>query len=170
MIFLISLLLSVVMAGCHSDAPVSYQEILGRDRKPYYRIKASGWQRKDVEGSLEDTTKPIAEFLLADTIRATIHNFPGIKIPPSAQIARWQQQIPDAKTHISAQAFSGYVGLKFEGPGVIGWSMQIGPEFPVKGETAADITIKVVGPAETLLAHLEEIERFARSFELIEDL
>jgi hypothetical protein len=177
--------LAVLLAGCGKTEPLSspYQEIAGRDQRPLYRIKApAAWQRKSVEGRLDDTTIPLCEYQI-EGIRITIHNFPNMKIPPQAQIARWQKQftsISSLGSVITPQAFSGFTGLKFEGSGLIdgkktamlGWSLQLAPEFApfVSGQMGADVTIKVVGPEEKVAAHREDIERFARSFEFIEEL
>ena len=133
-----------------------------------------------------------------ETIRIAIHNFPSEtidqRIPPSAQIARWKRQfevlIPSESSTIP-QAYSGYSGLKFKGVGdlnhidsmVLGWSLQISQEHyrtlshPVNfsdknlyREMRADITIKAVGPKALMEENEEEINRFARSFELIEEI
>ncbi len=186
MSYLICLILIACAASCGTPEfpKAGYQEIPGRDQKPLYRIKVPfGWQRKLVEGSLDDTTKPICEFLIEGSVRATIHNFPNIKVPPQAQITRWKKQFSALDPHgifITPQAFSGYVGLKFEGSGLIegkkttmiGWSLQLAPELYsfIKGQLGSDVTIKVVGPKEMVESYKEEIERFARSFELIQDI
>lgn len=180
----ISVLLLACLVSCGApDLPTAgYQDIPGRDQKPLYRIKVPfGWKRKAIDGPLEDTTKPLCEFLIEGAVRATIHNFPNIKVPPQAQITRWKKQFSSLDPQgalITPQAFSGYVGLKFEGSGLIegkktfimGWSMQIAPEFYsfVQGQLGSDVTIKVVGPKELIETYREEIERFARSFELID--
>lgn len=132
------------------------------------------------------------------TIRIAIHNFPSDhieqRIPQAAQIARWQRQLEvliPSQSGTVPQAFSGYSGLKFKGVGlldskdsiVLGWSLQLGqdhykrllnPPDPSKTalyrEMRADITIKAVGPKQPMEVHEEEIDHFARSFELIEEI
>lgn len=128
-------------------------------------------------------------------IEITIHNFPvaelGKRIPPEAQAARWRQQLGgDAAQHISVenQAFGGFSGLRFEGEGalsgkerkVIGWTMQMSPEHfyalsqeheglseKERLQMSASYTIKVVGPPEVVQKNIQAINKFARTFRLI---
>jgi hypothetical protein len=131
-------------------------------------------------------------------IRITIHNFPSNtmeeRIPSIAQIARWKKQfeiLVSEESGVIPQAFNGYNGLKFKGIGkfnennrmVLGWSLQMGkehyrtlsnPSNPQQSalyqEMRADVTIKAVGPIELMESHENEINTFARSFELIEEI
>lgn len=131
-------------------------------------------------------------------IRIAIHNFPSEsidqRIPPAAQVARWRQQFEKllpSDSYTAPQAFSGYSGLLFKGVGtlngqemaVLGWSLQIAPEHyrslsyapkpemqPLYREMRADMTIKATGPKTVMQLHEDEISRFARSFELIEEI
>lgn len=188
---------------------IPMQEIKGRDydgkRFNVYQARIPNhWIRKDSfpEESLIDTKKSICELLIqaADgtVIRIAVHNFPSEsieqRIPPSAQVARWQGQfdilLPE-ESSIIPQAFSGYSGLKFIGRGQInnedqimmGWSLQLNKEHyralapPVPQskenlyrEMRADVTIKATGRTEAMQQHEEEIISFARSFELIEEI
>ncbi|MEM1283446.1 MAG: hypothetical protein AAGG81_07820 [Chlamydiota bacterium] len=131
-------------------------------------------------------------------VRITIHNFPtnsiDERVPPEAQAARWKQQlggdkIIDAKT--IPQSFGGYSGLRFEGIGhiggeklmVIGWSMQLSQEHfyalsqehegltnEEREQMRGDYTIKVVGSPEKVKNLQESINRFARSFRLMQPI
>lgn len=174
----------IFLASCGKleEPKQTYELIPGRDQQNTYRVRVpADWVLKKAEGSLVDTTLPLCEFWAADSIRITIHNFPGLKVPPEAQISRWKRQFDQlSDIQVVSQAFSGFVGLKSEASGtmqgkdvkLLGWSLQIAPEFAssVKGQSGADVTIKIVGPSELVDLHYKELERFARSFELIEDL
>jgi len=131
-------------------------------------------------------------------IRITIHNFPfnqmQDRIPPAAQIARWRRQFDslDAATlRMTPQAYAGFVGMNFEGTGILkgqtntvmGWSMQLAPEHyqslsksnslseqKQREQMRADFTIKAVGDPLLVAKHRDQIEKFARSFELIQEI
>lgn len=209
---IIALSFLLLLSSCTDNTPSLpssfMQEIKGRDyegtRFPVYRVRVpTSWVRKDSlpNESLKDTTKPICEFLILngpETIRIAIHNFTSEnmdhRIPPAAQIARWQHQfdfLSPSESHTSQQAFSGFTGLKFKGVGslnhvatmMLGWSLQMGNEhyrmlrYPRKAtdtnvyqEMRADVTIKAVGPVSFMEEKEEEITHFARSFELIEEI
>ena len=199
--------------GCNTieeRRETTLQTIHDRNHKPIYRARIpSEWIRRDPlpEEQLADTTKAICEFIIyrpgsEDLIRITIHNFPSDKIedriPPSAQIARWQRQFELLLPHCSnktAQAFSGYLGLMFIGSGIlngkettmVGFSMQLAPEHyrtlshplalessPIDAETRlqmrSDVTIKAVGPKQSMNEHQDAIINMARSFELIDEI
>lgn len=206
----IALALSLLFNSC-TDAPqdlIPMQEIKGRDysgkRFAVYRARIPvDWIRKDTlpEESLADTTKSLCEFIIPGeegVIRIAVHNFASEtldqRIPPGAQVARWQRQfevlIP-SESSTTPQAFSGYSGLKFKGVGtlnkiatvVLGWSLQLSNEHyrmlshpqktadnDIYREMRADVTIKAVGPKNLMDQHEEEIIGFARSFELIEEI
>lgn len=161
--------LALILCSC-SEKPklptIPMQEIKGRDydghRFNVYRVRApTDWIRKDTfaDESLTDTKKSICEFFIphgSESIRISIHNFPSDsidqRIPPGAQISRWQRQFEimyPEESGTTPQAFSGYSGLKFKGIGkltqaakqqakirednnedyaVIAWSMQIGKD------------------------------------------
>lgn len=208
-VFNLFIVFSFLLCSCSDNNQktlIPMQEIKGRDyngsRFGVYRARVPpAWIRKDSlpEESLIETTKPIGEFLISNNheiIRITIHNFQtdnlDQRIPPAAQIARWQRQFEvliAEESSILPQAFSGYSGLKFKGVGilnkndsmVLGWSLQLNKEHyrtlsqssedkPLFREMRADITIKAVGPKEFMEANEEEIVRFARSFELIQEI
>lgn len=209
---IVAISLSLILCACteNPSSPVAFpmQEIKGRDyegkRFAVYRVRIpSSWIRKDPlpEESLKDTTKAICEFLIIkgpETIRIAIHNFASEnadqRIPPSAQVARWQRQfeflIPSESMTVP-QAFNGFIGLKFKGIGqvnqaetmVLGWSLQLGNEHyrmlksprnlsnsDLYKEMRADVTIKASGPKALMEEKEAEIARFARSFELIEEI
>jgi len=140
--------------------------------------------------NLKDTTIPLAEFTIED-VKVTVHNFPSDRledrIPPAAQIARWKQQFDEilpSNTQISPAAHGGFSGLYFQGTGishglphaVLGWSMQIAPEHYQNlhdqryRQMRSDYTIKAVGPPDQIQKHRKEIEQFANTFELIEEI
>ncbi len=188
--------------------PSKMEEIKGRNadsqRQAIYRIRVPpGWIRRDPlpEESLADTTKALCEFIIYDgglMVRIAIHNFPSDtieqRIPPLAQVSRWQRQLDPIYPNLSSitpQAFSGYSGFLFTGVGllqgvetmVLGWAMQLAPEHyralspPQPGDKTAsyqqmkgDVTIKAVGPRPLLEKHQMAIMAFARSFELIEEI
>lgn len=211
------LLFALIITAC--EQPVArvqstWQEINGRnrdeqhlERSAVYRAKVpSGWVRHNSapHESIVDTTKSLCEFRIAgdggQEIRVTIHNFPAKqiaeRIPPMAQVARWQRQFTRLDlSNVLAQAYGGFAGMLFEGTGemggeqisVLGWSMQLAPEhyYALSGLLAytqteeesvaveqmrADYTIKVVGPQSLVDQHKDEIIAFAHSFELIQEL
>lgn len=205
-----------LIAACEqpqdNDA-ISEQLIAGRHlsegavRLPIYRVAApTVWRLQAPPGdeAIEDTMQAIAEFFIADDageIRITLHNFPAAslesRIPPHTQIARWQRQflyLDDAATTITPQAFSGFVGLLFDGRGtlasapqaptttqpirMLAWAMQLATEHwhtldalqqPID-ERRSDITIKAVGPEQALARQERRLLAFARSIELLDPL
>lgn len=186
-------IIALFQFGCEVPRPPSYSvlAINGHSGKPLYEVSVPhSWIRKELarESSL-DTTKPIAEFFIPDRqIRITVHQFPFAeekeRIPPQAQIQRWQQQLkpvdPASLQTVSVSA-GGFVGMRFEGVGsfhnqpaaMIAWSMQLAKEYITdlnSKEMFADYTIKVTGPSSLVSQHRHEIETFAQSFRLIEEL
>lgn len=206
------ILLALTFCSCSESGPskrdLPMQIIKGRDhqgtRLDVYRVRVpASWIRKDTlpEESLIDTTKSICEFMISkgtSFIRITIHNFPSDtmdqRIPPAAQIARWERQFDlliSSESSTIPQAFNGFVGLKFKGVGtlnqkeviVLGWSVQLSkehyrtltyPKTPLEStlfsQMRADVTIKAVGPKELMEDKEIEIHEFARSFELIAEI
>lgn len=199
-----------VCTGCSTDQTTSgtrpTQAISGRAedgvRFAVYRVAlVPGWIRRDPmpDELLEDTTKALCDFFIRDngaTVRIAIHNFPTTtieeRIPPSAQVARWQQQlgfVDPAKTGLEPQAFNGYCGLLLSAENVdtavLGWSLQLGTEHyrtltemerrdPAKRhqyrQMRADVTIKATGSPGLIAKHRDDIIAFARAFELIEEI
>ncbi|MCB1136503.1 MAG: hypothetical protein KDK78_09560, partial [Chlamydiia bacterium] len=170
-------------------------------RHPVYHVRVpETWRREDppTNQSNSDTTLPIATFFVGDSIEIHIHNFPAqtldTRIPPGAQVGRWQRQLvtaaqSPAKTSPIAQA--GYWGLYFEGTGqlkgaertVYAWAFQLGQEqfhaLELPGDAGAqhffrqmrgDVTIKAVGAPEEMASQREAIHRFASSFQLIQEI
>lgn len=186
-----------------SHTPKLTHHIHDRHHRLLYRVRIEPtWICRDPlpTEDLSDTTKSICEFIILDdngNVRMTIHNFPSDnmeeRIPPIAQITRWQRQF-DTLSHTDSytipQAFSGYCGLMFYGSGlqkekeisILGWAMQLGAEHyrslshPNADEEStykqmrSDITIKAVGPSAVIDKYKEAIISFARSFELIEEI
>ncbi|CRX39241.1 hypothetical protein [Estrella lausannensis] len=199
-------ILLAFFSGCSSeeqdDAVV--QEIVGRSGDldaPIWRVRRpSNWEEVKRTGPEHDTTLPVQEWTIGegdDLIRVQIHSFPAetleARIPPMAQITRWQKQFqssPPPDLELTRQAFSGYSGYLLDGRGtikgssvrVLGFAMSL-PErsyaalSALKGkksseiaEMRGDITIKVVGKEEAIDKRENEIRSFARSFELIDPI
>lgn len=179
--------------------PSTTQEIKGRAGLALYRARVpEAWIRRDPlpKEPLNDTTKAICEYIIDDAsglIRIAIHNFPTDtieqRIPPPAQVVRWQRQFTSLSPNdysIIPQAFNGYEGLLFKGSGqqkdkeamVIGWSLLLAPEHyrmlstqsDKFREMRSDVTIKATGPVASMSVHEDDIVQFARSFELIEEI
>ncbi len=193
----------LMLTSCGTTSPIpstQWREISGRDdsTQPIYRANVPlHWKQNNplpshsASALLSDTTVPIAEFTF-EGIRITIHSFPAetleSRVPPIAQINRWKRQFDElypASVSISPQAFSGYVGLLFEGSGlmkqketmVMGWSLQLAADhFRTLNrrmgtlQKRADITIKATGPRDLMAQYQREIIAFARSFELIDEV
>jgi hypothetical protein len=141
---------------------------------------------------LEDTTIPLCTCQI-DDIEMTIHNF-DLKIPPKAQAARWKRQFDSLSpegTTLTPQSFSGFVGLKFEGKGIIkgkemailAWAMEFSPDLSrlldhprntkekaIHTHIARDFTIKAIGSIHSLENHKAALIAAARSFELIQSI
>jgi hypothetical protein len=210
--------ISLLLIGCKPTIPTPeaqdtiWEEIKGRNtdnpkREAIYRVKVpQEWIRQDPlpEESLLDTTKPLAEFIIKDEeglIRIAIHNFPidnpQQRIPPMAQVTRWQQQFSELDPTLSstaAVAFNGYAGLLFTGVGhlkgqnedkikVIAFAMQLPMEHfnallhpkdkslkSTARQMRSDVTIKASGSNSVMEKHQEEIISFAKSLELIEEI
>ncbi len=169
-------------------------------RHPIYRLRVPfAWKREDfsLDDRLEDTTKPLCTFVIEEEqrrIEITLHNFPTAtineRVACGAQVARWRRQFTELdplSESTKPQAFGGFAGLVFYGEGtmkekrqaMLAWAMQLPSEFFLKfsvekdtnaRQMRADYTIKAVGDPELLFLHREEIEAFARSFELINEI
>lgn len=206
------LFLLVMMASCASQqaTPSPRQKIHGRDsgddltRVPIYQARVpTHWIRQDPssDDSIADTTKPLCTFLIQDDgqqVRITVHNFPftqaSSRVPPQAQIARWERQFNTIdRTRVTTTPFAsaGFYGFCFMCTGkqgsqpttVIAWSMQLAPEheaslavhtqlnpLPHFKQMRADYTIKAVGPPDLISKHKKDITIFAQSFELIHEI
>lgn len=164
---------------------------------PVYRVKLPyGWKEIPLSPHIDrsDTTQPIATFEIAEengTIHIVIHNFPTeTQVPVKLQAERWQRQFDLSHSlFISSlpQAFSGYVGLLFEGSGevkgrplkVMAWALNLGEEHyqmlshhltALNYESRAQVTIKASGPERLMKKHKKSISAFAKSFELVEPI
>lgn len=199
---MLHLFLLLILLSCNNTSnpdSLSQYEINGRDdgvslnRDLIYRVKApKNWVKinPDSNQSIFDSKKALCEFTIPDTeIKITIHNFPGTKISPTAQVTRWKKQFKmfdPTKTFTTMQSWGGFAGLYFECTGmgenkavmVMGWAMQLAPEHLSALESSedkvsqmrSDYTIKVVGTPYELEKRRQEIERFAHSFELIKEI
>lgn len=169
------------------------------------------WLRRDPSEyrSIEDTKLPLVEYFIRDSgedkekkpeeIRITVHNFPvdhiQNRIPPAAQVERWERQLQGAepaKMEKKEKMQGGFAGLFFKGVGkfegketaVLGWAMQLDIDHfrsltyieasPVEQryykQMRADYTIKATGPEEMIEKHRDQIETFASTFELIQPI
>lgn len=196
------LLLFFLVTGCQKvpekNSPFTLQEFSGREervgetvmvRRPVYRAKVpNGWIRYDPEKPITDTREPNVTFLIEDALKVTVHTFPTVnleeRIPPIAQVERWKQQINGITTSLATVSHGGFVGLCFEGPAVLAWSMQLDFEhyqtlsFLASSlleeehfkQMRADYTIKATGPQELIDRHKDELHFFANSFELIQGI
>ncbi len=150
------------------------------------------------EDSISDSTRPNCEFYIGETspIHFTFHTFPTDtfeqRIPPEAQIGRWKRQFDEIDLStllIEPRALGGFTGLSFYAEGslngkehsILGFSMQLaslhwrtlqaqnGPSFKQR-QMASDYTLKAIGAPESITTYKSEIELFANSFELIEEI
>lgn len=162
--------------------------IPGREEKDLYKAKIpESWVQIDSLAPLNDTTLPICSFQ-KDSILVTIHNFPGIAIPPIAQIERWKSQFKTldlSSTWTTPQAFGGFCGLYLEAKGVmdgkevavLGWSMELDPQLsqylhPQEKERQiySCYTIKAKGSPDAIFQAKDEIIAFANSFGLQQEI
>lgn len=175
------LFLLLLLTACSSNEPEAkrIEQISGRETPALYRIEVPlHWQRIEIS-NVSDTKNALAEFRLQE-IRVTIHNFPGTKIPPQAQVERWKNQFP-SQNYLTPQAFSGFQGLLLEAGGqmhgastkVLAWALELPPvhqRMVRNTEKAADISIKATGPAALIEKYHDEIYTTARTFELIDEI
>jgi len=204
--FLIFFWILLFFLGCEKQEktlPFTWQEINGRDeivaygqrvrRAVYHAQIPLGWQRFDPAHSKsnEDTTQPIVSFVIDDGLALVVHTFPSNnldeRIPPIAQVQRWQGQLQKCQA-VQRVGHSGFTGLYLEGMnekgGVRAWAMQLDMQHyqtlhflagTVEEEEhykqmSADYTIKVFGPVEKLEQHRNAIDLFVNSFELIQEI
>lgn len=178
--------------------PYTQQEFTGREertqqqrlvRRPTYRAKVPiGWKRIDPENPIQDTREANVTFRTEDGIVITVHTFPTEtleeRVPPAAQVARWKGQLKDAPSAVHAISQAGFAGLKLDAPTLLAWSMQLDFEhyqtlsFLAQSieeeehykQMRADYTIKATGTEAALDLHRKELELFASSFELIQEI
>jgi hypothetical protein len=211
-------ILLTVMSSCSTEETSSthsktfqtkVEEICCRDgggfaRCPTYRVRVPRhWVRHDPapDESIADTRKNLCSFTIEDvdgSIQITIHNFPSesldARIPPVAQLTRWQRQFSRPQSHqVTPQAFGGFAGLRLEMTGymdnqpsevmMLAWAMQMAHEHYNQlmwgkdqqdehrlSQMRADYTIKAVGPIALMQRHKKALVRMARRFELIEEI
>ncbi len=169
--------------------PFTWVTIQGREetgpqtvRRPVYRAKVPvDWIQihPTATESLVDTTKPNATFLIGDEVKVTVHSFPNQRVAPQLQVERWQRQIGQAL--VTPLSRHGFAGLFLEGDKTMAWAMQLDSELFQRltflsqepeekayyEQMGADFTIKATGSVEE---HQDALQRFAASFELIEDI
>lgn len=181
-----------ILVGCSSQEQKksSWVEMTGRGspREKIYRARVpKTWKclHPSADESLLDTRKALCEYWIEDgLIKITIHNFPTDRIeqriPPEAQINRWLGQLSNldkVQTNIQPWSVGGFRGLYLSATNeemmVLGWAMQLGPEHYRQldnQQMKADYTIKAIGSPSVVKKHKSEIENFANSFELIEEI
>jgi len=191
-IYLLALYLcTFCLTGCdkQENSDSTWQTIAARNHQIVYRAKVpQGWLRQDPnkDESIADTMKPIVEFMRDNEVRVTVHTFPitDMRIPPRAQIARWQKQFSDLNTDMTSVtpiSHDGFTGLQLEAEGImkekekmmLGWSMILAKEYKIllspDDIKRADYTIKVLGPIELVAKNKSDFISFANSFELIDE-
>lgn len=165
----------------------------------YQAFTPNSWKRVDslLEESITDTKKPICEYQIFDeeeVLHLFVHTFPfnrsQMRIPCQAQITRWKSQFEELNplyTEVVNESHSGFCGMKLEAQGIykqkeckmIAWSMQLANEHErelnlspqlIDQYKLADYTIKVVGSPDLIDNQINAIQRFAESFEFIEEL
>lgn len=151
--------------------------IAGRDGTPTYRADVpKQWHRIDPAHPEPDTTKPIVSFQIDSDLTLHVHSFPNLRLPPQAQVARWQRQTPG---HVTPQTRGGFAGLFYEAATVLAWSFILDPEHdqtlrllevPNHRQMRADYTIKASGTQEAIATHRAAICAFANTFELIDEI
>ena len=178
---------------CRDNGDPAERMILYRAKVPF------GWVRENSTESVQDSKRPICSFLLgeaSDSVYLTIHTFIYTsfdqRIPPTAQIARWKRQFEDldlSTLMIEPRAHGGFTGLSFYACGkfkakettVIGYAMQLAPQHWMtlqndskdslkQKQMSADYTLKAIGSPLAVAKYKEEIDLFANSFELIDEV
>lgn len=172
-----------LLVGCHEiEHPNTRREtFLGRHGKLaiYHADVPFHWERIDTVNDLTDTKIPICSYKIEDAI-LTLHNFPytalEMRIPPEAQVKRWQDQIPNGIYDTTPLANSGFGGFRLEAvneeKGVIAYAMQLTPvifrALPSNDlDLKADYTIKFTGSPESIEKNRRDVDAFALSFEWI---
>ena len=110
----------------------------------------------------QDTTNPVAEWQIGE-VSLVFHTFPGMSIPPEAQVERWKRQKPADR--ITPQAFSGFSGLLYENETTLAWALSWKATAKESDESFSDVTFKATGPVEEIR---EELIDAIRSFERVE--
>lgn len=99
---------------------------------------------------------------------------PEIKDRPQKVVLNWSQglngAIPGAIA-LSHEAHNGFAGLSLfvdnGQSGLLGWAMELDPSF---GQEPKGYTVRAFGPLSEVEEHRLEIEKFARSIELVNEL
>lgn len=185
----IALLIALFCFGCSAPqetAPSEWMPIASRNGEPVYRaITPKSWIIKKIDHPVDDTTLPIFEAAI-DTVRITVHSFPSddssLRIPPRAQVERWKRQVQYTESE-TFWGHGGFIGIIFEGSNpnekMLAFAMQPGFEQyqamlrdprPLGRHKRADYTIKAVGTPDAIETNRQDIEHFANTFELIEEI
>lgn len=172
-----------LLVGCQDSLPshAHKETFAGRyiDQPIYQAEVPPHWERVDTKGDLTDSKTPICSYKIGSGI-LTLHNFPYSsleqRIPPEAQIRRWENQIPDGIYDVTPFANGGFGGFRLEASndekGMIAYSMQLTPLiFRAFSENTpdlkADYTIKFTGSLDSINQSRDEIDAFVQSFEFI---
>lgn len=156
--FLLSLTFFTTMSSAREEI------ILGRDHVPLYRMQVpENWERIDIVIT-QDTKEPIALFQ-KESMKINVHNFPRMRIPPQAQVARWTNQ--DAPQRIEPQAFCGFQGLFFQSKSFLAWALEWGASKRSQDEKFSDVTFKITNYSDE---NIDDLTKVVRSFELIEEI
>lgn len=159
----IAYLALMLLVAC-SDSPSSlrWEEIQDRTGASLYQVAVPiDWKRIDPTGPIDDSRVPNVTFKFEE-VTLVVHTF-AHQIPPEAQVERWTRQVAGGK--ITSAAFGGFVGLRFEAEGVIAWAMEL--PSPNRLTNVGVYTIKATGD---VTSHRQAIDRFARSFGLIQEI
>lgn len=169
------------LVGCHEvEHPNTKKELFsGRHKKTeiYHADVPFHWERVETLTDLTDTKTPICSYKIGDDI-LTLHNFPYTeienRIPPEAQIKRWQDQIPHGIYDITPLSNGGFGGFRLESTneekGMIAYAMQLTPVIFRSfndPDLKADYTIKFTGNLDSIDLNRRDIDAFALSFEFI---
>lgn len=173
----------LLLVGCQEieHSPTKKETFSGRYKNAeiYQADVPLHWERVDTVSGLEDTKIPICSFKIGDDI-LTLHNFPYTeldqRIPPEAQIKRWQNQIPHGVYDITSFSNGGFGGFRLEAvdenKGMIAYAMQLTPVIfralsPNEPDLKADYTIKFTGNLDSVEMNRADVDAFALSFEYI---
>ena len=165
----------------------------------YQALLAKQWKKIPIpfDQSIYDSKLAVCQFLIEETkpeLSLFLHTFPfnkgQMRPSPQAQIERWKRQFEAATSlemEVTPFSCNGFCGLKLIAEGkmkgkpvqMIAYAMQLAEEHrreielslsPLDRYKLADYTIKIVGPLLDLQRHKEDIEKFAQSFEFIDEL
>lgn len=176
------------------------EEAIAREAIYRIRVPAGWQILEQTYPSVIDTTLPLSEYAYQSDngwLKATVYNFPTdeieMRIPIENQAIRWRKQLGGSQTEekLAPQSFNGFHGVLYANIGILSgeetamlaWALHIGKDHyyaimdeasskstAKKRQMRADVAIKVIGSPELLQQQYSEIEAFARSFELIDEI